>query len=244
MNEAGNVEGLCRGLLKLRDRFEPLLEAIFVLNNSSDGTDAILERLSKCVGYQFLKIVHCDGARGSAIRKGVEMTTAEVIIVMDSDGQYDPLEIPKLMRPITEGSYWISIGKNRTSTSLLRCLSHEAFKKITRTLLGVEHVQTGFKAGFRRVLLETIPENVPGLDIDVRWANNIMAKGYANKLSEDVEVTLHPRLHGKTTFNPIILATGLLYTTVSLFVHRKTGRELPFPKMIKELTLKPRMARS
>ncbi len=244
MNEAGNIEALCRRLRKLKDRFEPLVEAIFVLNNSSDTTSAILERLSKRVGYQFLKVVRCDGARGSAIRKGVEITIADMVIVMDSDGQYDPLEIPKLMSPIIDGGCWMSIGKNRASTSFLRCVCHEIFKKITKNLLGVENVQTGFKAGFKQVLMETIPENVQGLDIDVRWANNIIAKGYANKLSEEVEVTLHPRLHGKTTFNPIVLATGLLYTTLSLFAQRRTGRELPFPKILKQLTLKPRITRT
>ena len=67
--------------------------------------------------------------------------------------------------------------------------------------------------------------------------NYVVVKGYGQKLSDDVEVRLHPRLHGKTTFNPLKLSLGLLYTTVSLALERKTGRELPFPRRLKEITL-------
>jgi hypothetical protein len=103
----------------------------------------------------------------------------------------------------------------------------------------VEYVQTGFKAGTKEALLDTIPKDIPGLDIDVRWMNNVLRKGYGHRLSNDVEVRLHPRLHGRTTFNPLKLSLGLLYTTISLTMQRKTGRELPFPRVLKELTLQP-----
>jgi hypothetical protein len=159
------------------------------------------------------------------------------------DGQYDPREIPKLVRAIANEGYYVAIGRDRGSESFSRRFISEVFKKLTKTLLGLEYVQTGFKAGVRKVLLDTIPEGVSGLDIDLRWMNNVVRKGYGNKLSDDVEVRLYPRLHGKTTFNPLKLSLGLLYTTVSLALERKTGRELPFPRVLKELTLQPEGAR-
>jgi len=59
-------------------------------------------------------------------------------------------------------------------------------------------VQTGFKAGIKEVFLETIPKDAPGLDIGVRWMNNIVRKGYGNKISDSVEVKFQRRLHGKS----------------------------------------------
>ncbi len=242
MNEASNVEALCEKVHELRQRYSNLMEAIFVLNNSTDGTDRVLENISNYEKYQFVKTIQTQGARGSAIRDGVEHARTSIVAVMDSDGQYDPRELPKLVQPITDNEYCMVIGKNHASMSLFRRIMSEAFKKVTRTLLGIGYVQTGFKAGIREVLLETIPRDVPGLDIDVRWMNNIVTKGYGDRLLDDIEVRVYPRLHGRTTFNPIKLALGLLYTTVSLFIQRRTGREPPFSTVLKKLTLYPTRA--
>jgi dolichol-phosphate mannosyltransferase len=239
MNEAENVGTLCDGLYGLKQSYSQLAEAIFVLNNTTDGTDKVLEHISKRPGYEFLRITYSEGSRGSAIRKGVEMARGNVVVVMDSDGQYDPAEIPRLVRPIVDEGYCIAIARNHGWANLRRRIISETFKKLTRTLLGVEYVQTGFKAGTKEALLDTIPKDVPGLDIDVRWMNNVLRKGYGRRLSDDVEVRLHPRLQGRTTFNPLKLSLGLLYTTISLTMQRKTGRELPFLRVLKELTLQP-----
>lgn len=240
MNEAENVGELCQRFYRLRQSYPQLAEAIFVLNNTTDGTEKVLENLSRRPRYEFLRFAYSDGARGSAIRRGVEMAQGDVIVVMDSDGQYDPGGIPKLLQPIMDEGYYVAIAANQGWTSISRRAISEAFKKLTKTFLGVEYVQTGFKAGIKEVLLDTIPEDVPGLDIDVRWMNNVVVKGYGHRLCDDVEVRLHPRLHGKTTLNPLKLSLGLLYTTLSLALQRKTGRELPFPRVLKELTLQPK----
>jgi len=239
MNEEKNVLTICEKLFTLRQCYSQLAEAIFVLNNTTDKTEEVLMTASKQPGYQFVKIHHSDGARGSAIRRGVEMAQGEVVVVMDSDGQYDPQEIPKLVEAITDEGYYVAVGRNHGSEGLLRRLISETYKKLTKMLLGLEYVQTGFKAGIRDVLLETIPIGVPGLDIDIRWMNNIAKKGYSDRLSDDVEVRLHRRSYGRSTFNPFKLALGLLYTTLSLSVERKTGRELPFPQILKKVTLLP-----
>ncbi|MCJ7505800.1 glycosyltransferase family 2 protein [Candidatus Bathyarchaeota archaeon] len=239
MNEEQNAEELCQKLYGLSQSYPQLTEAIFVLNNTADGTEKVLEDISKRPGYEFLRITYSEGSRGSAIRRGVELARGNVVVVMDSDGQYDPAEIPRLVRPIVDEGYSIAIARNHGWANLQRRIISETFKKLTRTLLGVEYVQTGFKAGTKEALLDTIPRDVQGLDIDVRWMNNVVVKGYGQKVSCDVEVRLHPRLHGRTTFNPLKLSLGLLYTTISLTMQRKTGRELPFPRVLKELTLQP-----
>jgi glycosyltransferase involved in cell wall biosynthesis len=239
MNEAKNVGTLCEKLHSLKQSYEPFYEALFVLNNSTDNTNMVLKDISRRPGYGFLNIVYSEGARGSAIRKGVEIARGNVIVVMDSDGQYNPEEVPKLVRPIVEEGYCIVVARNHGWANLRRRMISETFRKLTRTLLGVEYVQTGFKAGTKEALLDTVPADVSGLDIDVRWMDGVIRKGYGHRLSGTVEVRLHPRLYGKTAFSPLRLALGLLYTTFSLAVRRRIGRELPFPRVLKAITLQP-----
>jgi glycosyltransferase involved in cell wall biosynthesis len=239
MNEAKNVGVVCEKLFAAKQSHEQIVSAIFVLNNTTDDTEKILEQISEEPGYEFVRVIHSEGARGSAIRKGVEAADGDVVVVMDSDGQYDPADVAKLVRPIVEDECPIVVARNHGWANVRRRIISETFKKLTRTLLGVEYVQTGFKAGTKKALLDTIPENVPGLDIDVRWVNNVVRKGYWHRMSDSVEVRLLPRLHGRTTFSPLKLSLGLLYTALSLAVQRRTGRELPFPRILRELTLQP-----
>ncbi len=239
MNEEQNAETLCKWLETLRQHYSQLAEAIFVLNNTIDRTEEVLNNISKRPGCEFIKICHSGGARGSAIRRGVEIARGNVVVVIDSDGQYDPREIPKLVQVIANQGYYVSVGRNHGSENFSRRFISETFKRLTKILLGLEYVQTGFKAGTKEVFLETIPKDAPGLDIDVRWMNNMVRKGYGNKISDSVEVTFQRRLHGKSTFNPLKLSLGLLYTTLSLSLERRTRRELPFPSALKRLTLHP-----
>lgn len=239
MNEEKNVGRLCERLLNVKQGCGQIVEAIFVLNNTTDDTERVLEDISRNGSYQFVRVVHSGRGRGSAIRRGVEVAGGDVVVVMDSDGQYDPADIPKIVRPIVQGGYCIVVGKNHGWASHSRRITSETFKKLTKILLGIEYVQTGFKAGIKEVLLDTVPAGVSGLDIDVRWMNNVVTKGYDDMMSTDVEVALHPRRYGKTTFNLLKLSLGLLYTTLSLAIQRKTGRELPFPRILKEFTLQP-----
>ena len=240
MNEAGNVERVFESLATTKEKYSDIGEAIFVLNNTTDNTQGILEDISKKTTYEFVKVIHSEGARGAAIRKGVEVAQGDIVVVMDSDGQYDPIDIPRLVQPIVEDGYFIVVARNHGWANFSRRVISTTFKALTRTLLGIEYVQTGFKAGVKEVLLETIPEHVSGLDIDVRWINNVVKKGYRNNLSYNVAVDLHPRLQGETKFHPLRLALGLLYTTLSLALERRTGKELPFPSALKRLTLQPK----
>ncbi len=81
--------------------------------------------------------------------------------------RYDPQQIPELVRPILDSRHFISIGRNHGWANVSRRIISEIFKKLTKILLGIEYVQTGFKAGMREIFLGTIPKDVSGLDIDV-----------------------------------------------------------------------------
>jgi len=47
MNEAENVGELCQWFYRLKQNYPQLAEAIFVLNNTTDGTEKVLEDLSR-----------------------------------------------------------------------------------------------------------------------------------------------------------------------------------------------------
>jgi peptidoglycan/xylan/chitin deacetylase (PgdA/CDA1 family) len=201
------------------------------------------EEVQKEIQKRSNKPLCLEPGRGSAMRKGVELAQGNIVVLMDSDGQYNPANIPDIINPMVKYGYRVVTPADYESRGFLRRTYSKIFTKITKRFLGVEFVQPGFKAVEREVALRTMPKDVPHLDIDVRWMNNVIndAKKEGYEISDGkIPIPIYPRKYGKTTFKPLKLAFGLLYTTFGLYTKNRIGRELPFPEPLKRITLYPR----
>src|SRR5437773_5040912 len=80
-----------------------LLEIIIVDDCSSDDTPMIASELAE--ELEFVRYVRHEKNLGktAALRTGFALTTGEVVIVQDADLEYDPAEIPEVIRPIVDG---------------------------------------------------------------------------------------------------------------------------------------------
>jgi dolichol-phosphate mannosyltransferase len=95
-NEQDNVGPLLREVVAaLRGRVE--FEAVFVDDNSKDGTLAALRALKAEVPE--LRVLHHvkQSGQSTAIRTGVRHARAPWVATLDGDGQNDPADIPKLL---------------------------------------------------------------------------------------------------------------------------------------------------
>ena len=101
-NESATIEEL---LGRLRGApFEK--EIIIVDDYSTDGTREILKKETGIVYMQHDR----NMGKGAAIRTGIRYATGDVIIIQDADLEYDPNEIPKVVRPILSGDSDIAYG--------------------------------------------------------------------------------------------------------------------------------------
>jgi glycosyltransferase involved in cell wall biosynthesis len=157
-NEVHTVEKLLRRVREI----QLSLEVIVVDDGSTDGTRDVLPRFEG--GLIDRLIMHeRNRGKGAALRTGFAAATGDVVVVQDADLEYDPTEIPMLLRPILSGKadavygsrflggphrvlfFWHSVG-NRVLTLLSNMF----------TDVNLTDMETCYKM-VRRELLTSLP---------------------------------------------------------------------------------------
>lgn len=87
-------------------------QIIVVDDCSTDGTKAILKKI-KQPGVAIFYHAQNKG-KGAAVRTGLAQASGDYLIIQDADLEYDPQDIPKLLRPIQEGKAEVVYGSRFT----------------------------------------------------------------------------------------------------------------------------------
>lgn len=87
-----------------RVRCVPLeLEIIAVDDASTDGSGDLLDVLAR--DGRIDHVVHhpANRGKGAAVRSGLAVARGDVVVVQDADLEYDPADLPTLVKPIADG---------------------------------------------------------------------------------------------------------------------------------------------
>lgn len=123
---------------------------IIVDDGSEDNTYEIAQSLPHAFAFRH----HLNRGKGAATKTGIEaakLLNADIIVTMDSDGQHDPNDIPKLIQPIVDGKCDVVLGtrlKDHTGMPWHKVLANWVGNALTWYLYGlwVSDSQSGFRA--------------------------------------------------------------------------------------------------
>src|ERR1700719_3802668 len=140
------------------------IELICVDDGSRDASREILAELQTAHPQIRVYLQPKNMGKGSALRRGIQESSGDFVVIQDADLEYDPAEYPLLLEPLLQGKadvvygsrflggaphrvlyFWHSIG-NRILTLLSNALTN----------MNMSDMETCYKV-FRREIIQSIP---------------------------------------------------------------------------------------
>ena len=106
---AYNEEKTLEEIIDKVSRVDINKEIIVINDGSSDNTGKILSNIKDKYSLKVIDLERNFG-KGYAIRKGIELSNGDIIIMQDADLETDPVEYHKLINPIIEGKTKVVFG--------------------------------------------------------------------------------------------------------------------------------------
>jgi glycosyltransferase involved in cell wall biosynthesis len=137
-------------------------EIIIIDDYSTDGTR---ERLKNTIESTVDKVIYHDRnkGKGAALKSGIKAVSGDIVIVQDTDLEYDPNEIPIVIKPILDGKADVVFGSRFMGGQPHRVVYfwHMVGNRILTTLsnmftnLNLTDMETCYKA-FKREIIQSI----------------------------------------------------------------------------------------
>jgi glycosyltransferase involved in cell wall biosynthesis len=168
-----------------RVRAIPLETEIIVVDDAStDRTRSCLEELRGSSGLQLVFKPQNEG-KGAALRTGFAAATGDVVVIQDADLEYDPCDIPEVIRPIVEGRADVVygsrfLGDEPQDPSLLHRLINRALTESSNCFTGLSltDMETCYKA-FRRDVVQDLPLRQNRFGFEPEVTAKLARRGYS-----------------------------------------------------------------
>jgi len=170
-------------------------EIIVVDDGSQDGTRAMLAPLDGVEGVRVLLHEKNQG-KGAAVRTGLSAARGDVLIIQDADLEYDPKEIPTLLKPIQDGIADVVYGSRflggaRRPILFWNMVANKILTFTTNILYNniLSDMETGYKV-FRRSVLEGVQLHARHFDFEPEFTAKMLKR---HVRIYEVPISFNPR---------------------------------------------------
>lgn len=221
-NEEGNIEKTVRDCLQELARLGIPGEVVVTNDGSLDRTPEILRRLEAEVeNLRFVDLRENLGY-GGAMKKAIDASRGEYVVTVDSDGQFDIGDLPRLLEKIREGYDCVTGYRAKKKDTLPRVFANWAYNQLVRLLCGIRFTdsQCALKI-FKGDVLRSLPIEARGFPFPTEALVKLSYQGY--RITE-IPINHHFREAGESKVKFFktarIMFTFLLYVRFKLSLHR------------------------
>lgn len=166
-NEALNIEDM---VLEVRKYLSASDEILVIDDNSPDGTAAVVEELKKNDPSLRLVVRINESGLTSAIQRGIEESTGDIVIWLDCDLSQPPSKIPELVKEIEAGNDVVVAsryvkgggdirGRSLNPTVMLQVFLSFSLRVMTSTVLMSSFAD--WSSGYIALKRKAIPDLTP-----------------------------------------------------------------------------------
>tara|TARA_B100000780_G_C21102823_1_gene445144 strand:+ start:387 stop:1079 length:693 start_codon:yes stop_codon:yes gene_type:complete len=181
-NEEKTLEKIVAKVLN----FKTLVKEIIIVDDYSiDNSRAIIKKISK--ENEEVKFFFKDKneGKGSAIRKGFEISTGDILLIQDADLEYDPSDYDKLIQPFIEADADVVYGSRFLGGKYVRLhffwhyIANKILTLITNivTNLNMTDMETGYKL-IKKNAIDSITLKENSFSIEPELTVKLAKKGY------------------------------------------------------------------
>lgn len=135
-NQAAITAAVTATIVAVLEKNQINYELVMVENGSSDNTLAVLNQLAKT--NTRIKIFNCPSGYGRAVVYGLNRARGKYLAYMPSDGQCDPLVLPRVYKTITQPSVDLVKVFRTSRESVLRRLVSLSFNLLINLIFGLK----------------------------------------------------------------------------------------------------------
>jgi glycosyltransferase involved in cell wall biosynthesis len=155
-------------------------EVIVVDDGSTDNTRIKLKKWEKkCQIIYQIK----NSGKGSAVTKGLEAASGDIILIQDADLEYPPSNYPILLKPFENSAVNVVYGSrflgSHLSTMFVYAQGNKFVTFLTNILYNtnITDMETGYKV-FRREVISKIKIIAKRFDFEPEFTAKILKQGY------------------------------------------------------------------
>jgi glycosyltransferase involved in cell wall biosynthesis len=185
-----------------------------------DGSTDDTYEVANTAGAMVIRSPQNNGY-GVAIRalfQAAKEQDADIMVTLDSDGQHNPDQIPKLIDPLLEQRFDMVIGSrflNKSDKEKIPRYRNFGIKTITKltraaSYSGITDSQSGFRA-YNKNALSKINLFEDGMAVSIEILLRAKEK---NLLTTEVPITINYDVKDTSTHNPISHGIGVLYSVL------------------------------
>jgi glycosyltransferase involved in cell wall biosynthesis len=190
-NEAESIQVI----LKRVKETKLATEIVVVDDGSKDGTRDVLKKLDGKGGVRVILHEKNQG-KGAAVRTGLIAAKGEILLIQDADLEYDPHDIPNLLKPIEEGIADVVYGSRflggpRRVAMFWHMVANYLLTFMTNLLYDtiLTDMETGYKV-FRRKVIDGMIIHSNSFNFEPEFTAKILKRHYR---IYEVPISFNPR---------------------------------------------------
>lgn len=197
------------------------IHEIIIVDDGS--TDNSVNEIKKIKDKNIIIIEHeINRGYGTALKTGIMRSNGDIIVTMDSDGQHDPQEIPKLIKPIIDMKAELCIGSRYIGNSEYVIPLHTRMGEFCISFIlwllfnqKVGNNQSGFRA-FRK---EAIPYFNNIKNDGMGFTTELLCEfAYQGKKIIEIPINLNKRKFGTSNVKLINVTRSIISCIMKYFL--------------------------